>query len=308
MSTEPYTYNWSGVTRGQYTLRAAATDNAGIASYSQPIEVFVYGSGGNQSNAVSDSPASVNLTTEGTSDWTHWGLVTNTSFDYKASVPRQISNFSPLGTNAIKNYADNQVAFSWSDGAPTPATNGTTTGVFVTGPTNGFRLTAPADTNSRTLRVFVGGYGVQAEFEAYLSDLSARPYTDSSVSNVFGNSYLVYTIDYRASSPNQQLIVRYRSSNLFDLTYGNVTLQAATLQGGAPRPLLVRLINPTIVGGQFLFSFLTQSNFTYTVQTLDSLSSTNWTTAPSLSGTGSMLTVTNQMGGASQKYYRVQVQ
>src|SRR5207253_4498463 len=101
---------------------------------------------------------------------------------------------------------------------------------------------------------------------------------------------------------NQQLIVRYRSSNLFDLTYGNVTLQAATLQGGAPRPLLVRLINPTIVGGQFLFSFLTQSNFTYTVQTLDSLSSTNWTTAPSLSGTGSMLTVTNQVGGASQKY------
>ncbi|MDB6018595.1 MAG: hypothetical protein JWR19_3084 [Pedosphaera sp.] len=307
-SSSPYNFDWASVGRGRYILTAAATDNAGITSYSQPVEIFVYGAGGGQTNSVASSPPTVDLTGEGTADWTHWGAVTNTSFDYKNIVQRKISNFTVLGTNAIHRFADNYTSFSWSDGTPITDTNGTTTGVFITGVTNGFRLTAPADTQPRQLRVYVGGYGVQGQFQAYLSDLSAPPYMDTSVSNVYGNSYVVYTISYTAASPGLQLIINYRSLNLFDLTYGNVTLQAATLQGGPSDPLPVYIINPLQIGSDYVFSFLTQSNHNYTIQYADSLPPPNWGTVTNFSGTGTMATVTNYNVSAGQRYYRVQTQ
>ena len=272
------------------------------------MEVFVYGSGGRQSNAVAASPPAVDLTSEGTADWAHWGSLTNTSFDYKAVVPRQISNFTVLGTNAVECYTDNFTAFSWSDGTPLLATNGTPTGVFITGMSNGFSLTTPADWLPRTLRLYVGGYGVQGKFQAYLSDLSASPYTDTSVSNVYGNSFVVYTIHYRAASLNQQLNVVYRALNEFDLTYGNVTLQAATLQSGPSEPLPVQLLDPILSGSYFLFSFVTQSNFNYAIQTLDSLSTTNWRTVTTVPGRGATIIVLSQVGGVLKRFYRVQTQ
>ena len=113
----------------------------------------------------------------------------------------------------------------------TPSVAGTTTGVFVPGATNGFVLTATADTNPRQLRVYVGGYAAQGGFQAYLSDLSAPPYADNSLSNVVGNSYGVYTINYSAASAGQELIVIYRTKVAFDSSFGNATLQAASLEG-----------------------------------------------------------------------------
>src|SRR5206468_9494052 len=122
------------------------------------------------------------------------------------------------------------------------------------------------------------GYGVQGQFQAYLSDLSAPPYADQSVSNVYDNSYAVYTIGYTAASPGQQLIVVYRSMSLFDQAYGNVTLQAATLRGGPSEPLPVYLINPMRSGSDFIFSFATQTNRTYVVQYVNALPASNWGT------------------------------
>ncbi len=307
-SGSAFSLNWTNVPRGQYTLTAQATDDAGVTSSSKPVEIFVYGTGGGQTNAVAPSPAAVDLTSEGSADWTHWGLLTNTSFDCKSGVRRKISNFTALGTNAIQRYADNFTSFSWSDGTPTPTADATTTGVFITGLDNGFRLTAPADTQPRQLKVYVGGYGVQAEFQAYLSDLSAPPYLDTSISNVYGNSYVVYTINYSAGSTGQQLIVNYRSLNLFDLTFGNVTLQASTLQGGPADPLPVYIINPMLIGNDFAFSFLTQSNRSYSVQYADSLPSADWGVVTNLSGTGTTVTVTNYDAATLQRFYRVLTQ
>jgi hypothetical protein len=61
------------------------------------------------------------------------------------------------------------------------------------------------------LRIYVGGYGVQGELQAYLSDLSAKPFADTSVSNYYDSVYVVYTISYAAASAGQHLIVNYRS-------------------------------------------------------------------------------------------------
>ena len=246
-SAAPYSLVWTNPAPGSYALSAHAIDNEGGVGISSPAYIFVGGSGGSLSGARSDAPSSVDLTAEGTSDWAHWGSFTASSFDYKATGNSQISNFTLIGTNPVVRYDENFTAFTWSDGTPLVATNGSTTGVYVTGVTNGFEISAPADTTMRTLKVYVSVYGAQAKFEAFLSDFSAQAYTDTSVSNVFGNRYVVYTIDYAAASPGK-LIVRQTVANVYDFTFGNVTLQAATLQGTAPPVTnlapVVSIINP----------------------------------------------------------------
>jgi hypothetical protein len=269
VNSSPYNFAWNNVPSGYHVLTAVATDNNADFSSSMPVEIFVNGTGGILSASSTMPPSSLDLTLEGTADWAHWGLITNSSFDHKASVPQQISNFSVFGTNPVTQFADNFTAYSWSDGTPTPSATNTATGVFITGITNGFQLHAPADTSSRRLKVYVGLYGVQGNFQAYLSDSSAKAFTDTSLSNVFDNSYAVYTLDYAAASAGQSLIIQYRSLTLYDQQFGNVTLQAATLvgtnSGPADIPPTVSISTPT--NGS---SFVAPANITIVAAASDS--------------------------------------
>jgi len=139
--------------------------------------------------------------------------------------------------------------------------------------------------------------------------LSAPPYTDTSVSSTYDNDYALYTLNYAAASAGQKLRVIYHVLTLFDYDFGNVTLQAAALQGTIPTVSLpVHLTNALFQGSDFVFSFPTETSFSYAIQSADSLPSTNWTTLSVLSGTGATVTVTNQNTGAGQRYYRVQTQ
>jgi hypothetical protein len=228
-------------------LTAKATDNGGATTISSPVEVFVITTGGSLAGNTAP-PSDVDLAVEGTADWAHWGLISPSSFDHKACVPQQISNFTKLGTNNTERYTDNLTAYSWSDGTPIASTNGTKTGVFHFGLTDGFLLTVPADTSTRTLKVYVGLYGAQGNFQAYLSDFSAPAYTDTSLSSVFKNAYAVYTLNYAAASAGQTLTIKYSPKTLYDGDFGNVTLQAATLSGGSVpttnSPRTVTMISP----------------------------------------------------------------
>ena len=114
--------------------------------------------------------------------------------------------------------------------------------------TNGFLLSVPADSQARTLKVYVGLYAAQGVFQAYLSDFSAPAFTDSSLSSFYDNLYAVYTLNYAAASAGQSLRVTYTAKTLFDADFGNVTLQAATLSGPAPptnSPPTVAITDPT---------------------------------------------------------------
>src|SRR5712692_1227285 len=228
-TTSPYNFTWNSVPAGYHVLTAVATDNSANFSTSMPVEIFVNSSGGSLSGSNAVPPATLDLTAEGTADWANWGLVSSNSFDHKSGVTQKISDFTVLGTQAVQQYADNFTAYTWTDGTPTPSATNSTTGVFITGTTNGFEIQAPADTTPRRLKVYVGLYGAQGNFQAFLGDFSAPAYTDTSLNNVFKNSYAVYTLDYAAASAGQNLIVQYRSLTLYDQDFGNVTLQAATL-------------------------------------------------------------------------------
>jgi hypothetical protein len=175
------------------------------------------------------TPASlVVLSSEGTTDWAHWGLTTPSSFDHKAGGTPQISNITKIGSNSINRLADNPTAFSWSGGTPTASATSTSTGIWIQSLNNGFQITAPADMVSRTLRVYLGLWKAQGQVQASLSNGSAPTYTDTSFTNTAGTSNRVYTFNYTASASGQTLTVRYTVLNSFD-PFGNVTLAAATL-------------------------------------------------------------------------------
>jgi hypothetical protein len=125
-------------------------------------------------------------------------------------------------------YADNATSFTWTDGAPTVTATNTTTGLYLSGQNQGFRLTLPADTTTRTVRVYVGAWRAQSKMVAQLSDGSAADFTDTSLVNTAGPTTLrVFTFTYKAASNGQTLTLTLTQTNA---TIGNVTLQAATLQ------------------------------------------------------------------------------
>ena len=307
--TPPFNFTYSNLPRGIYNVSASATDDAGLTSQSPPAQFIVYGSGGTQSNTLDASSPWIDLTVEGTADWAHWGLYSETDFDAKDLPARQISYATILGDNSVQQFDDsNAAAFSWSDGAPDISANWTTTGISIGGVTNGFQLTAPASRTPRQLKIYLGGYGVQSDFLAYLSDFSANPYSNGCVSNMNSGGYMTYTINYAAASAGQQLIVVYKASSVFDIAYGNISLQAATLQGDELFPIPVSIFNPRRIENNFAFSFSTQSNHNYAVQYSDSLPATNWATFTNVFGTGDTLSVTNLNVPVARRYYRVQTQ
>ena len=114
-------------------------------------------------------------------------------------------------------------------GAKRASASNTTTGVYLTGSGNGFRLTVPADTTARTLKLYVGLWAAQGRLEASLSDGSAAAFVDTSVINQTDTSNAVYTLNYQAGSSGQTLTLRWTVNASFN-TFGNVTLQAATLR------------------------------------------------------------------------------
>ena len=232
-----YNFQWRMVCEGE-----SPSVNGWFGAYTPNVSVAVSApaSGGSLSGGGVPAPSggSVSLTDEGTQDWAHWGLDSAASFDRKAGVSPQISNYTVLGTAAVSRYGDLAYAHTWADGTPTQGET-TTTGVYVYGdPGNGFLVTAPADTSVRTIKLYVGAWQARGQLQAQLSDGSAAPYTDTSVVASAGTVNYVYTISYRAASAGQTLTLSYTLKNYIDNTYGNVTLQAATLSGagGGPAP------------------------------------------------------------------------
>jgi hypothetical protein len=216
----------SGTTPGTYPLTLTATSGSlsHTANFSMTIPAV---SNGLLSGAVATPAGPVQLTTTGTLDWAHWGALAVTDFDHKAGVTPLISNYTVVGSGNVSRFANNPVGYTWTDGGPpnSTATN-TTTGIFTSGLGGGFRITVPADTVQRTLKVYVGAWSSQGKLEAHLSDASAVDYTDTSLVGPPQVTALgVYTLTYRAASAGQTLTVTFTQNS----SSGNVTLQAASL-------------------------------------------------------------------------------
>ena len=219
-----------GAVAGSYPFVVTATNGTLNHSTSVTVVVTPALSGGALSGFMTSPSGTVQLTTAGTFDWAHWGLNTITDFDHKASGAQQISDITLVGGGNLHRYANNSVAFTWTDGTPTPSVTNSKTGVYSLGQGTGFSITVPADPTPRTLTVYVGAFQAQGRMVARLSDGSAPDYVDTSLINTVGVTTLgAYTFAYSAASSGQTLTVTFIQDSA---TLGNVTLQAATLSGG----------------------------------------------------------------------------
>jgi hypothetical protein len=300
----PYIFIWTNAPIERHIITARFTDNAGSTSTTSPVEVFVHGAGGSLNGSLTAVPTTADLTTEGASDWAHWGLLATNSFDRKSGVSPQLSDVVWIGDGLPSRLDDFATSFSWSDGTPTLFTNGVTSGVFVTASESGFEITAPAGTSPRTLRLYLGLYGTKGNLRAWLSDLSAPAWSDASLDPVFNNVASVCTLNYSSAASGQTLHVRFTSAAAYDTDFGNVAIASATLVGDLASPM-VTLIDPRFDIDKFSFSFQTQPGWTFAAQFTESPSPTSWQTFANVIGDGSLIRVTNAIGNTERRFYRV---
>jgi hypothetical protein len=202
------TWTMTSETNGNVTLTAAALTTIPVGSLT---------------GSVTTSSAAVNLTTEGTTDWIHWG---DTAVNRKSGVTAQLSSYTVVGTVPLLKYSGDPRPVSWTDGTSTASSTNNTAGVYVYIVCNGFSVTAPADTTTRKLILHLGGWNSGAKLTAHLSDGSAVDYTNTAAGST-GQYDNNYTLIYNAASSGQTLKVTWTMASG---TNGNVTLNAAALQ------------------------------------------------------------------------------
>lgn len=180
--------------------------------------------GGQLVGTVQNPPALVDVTTEGTSNWTLWSVTGNHDIEQKQSATDQIGSIAIVGSDAGRQSGGGGTAFHWSDGTTQPQGTSDQKGVVVCGDGNGFSLTVPADTTSRTLRFYVNVWHGQGLLQTSLSDGSAVAYNDNTLTdNQIGHAG-VFTVTYKAASAGQQLNIHWTS-----VGSGCIVAQAATL-------------------------------------------------------------------------------
>ncbi|PWT79796.1 MAG: hypothetical protein C5B58_12870, partial [Acidobacteria bacterium] len=221
-----YSGSWA-----KWTPPTIANGKVYVATFDNILNVYgllTSGSGGSLSGTGDSSSSAVNLTSEGTADWVHFG---DGVLNRKAAGSAQLSDYStvPSGGTATA-YPNDPRPVSWTDGTPNASGSDNTAGIYVSGVNQGLSIQAPADTTTRTLIVHVGGWESGGTLTASLSDNSAPNFTD--VTTTSGGQYdRNYTLTYKASSAGQTLTVTWVMTS----GTGNVTLNAAALSGdGVP--------------------------------------------------------------------------
>jgi len=163
----------------------------------------------------------INLTQEGLVDWTQWGHLGTSGAERKAAA----NQISELAATPVNYAGPTPVTESWTDGSPDAVVTANHDAVLENAGSD-MDFTAPAETATHTLRVYVGVQGSSARVDAALSDSSAP----AASMTLMGDQYECFTITYRAAQAGQTISVRL--TDTADTTGSNhfTMLLAATLQ------------------------------------------------------------------------------
>ncbi|HXI54988.1 MAG TPA: Ig-like domain-containing protein, partial [Polyangia bacterium] len=228
-TTSPYSFTWSNVGVGVYSIVAKAFNALGESTSSDPVQVTV----ATLSGTTATPAASVNFTTEGTIDWLDAGLVNAASIDKKNVTTHAISNFGIYAEGDIGFAQDtvSAVAVNWTDGSPhlKPHTNGTptTNGVKISMPfqSYGYQMNVTGSASAtRVLSIYAKLVNADATLTFRLDGLT---YTNSWSNTSATPAYRVYRISYRPSSTSSMGTVAESITAL--RTGGNVSFLGATL-------------------------------------------------------------------------------
>jgi hypothetical protein len=171
-------------------------------------------------------PSTVTLSSEGSRDWVHWGQEGTFALERDRDGGFAILEGTPSAPRF--RHALSPQRFAWTGGDPVASSDGTTTGIRTCGAGNGFTITAPAGTQTRTLRLYVGVVSGRGRLEASLTAGSAsRSATLEQRDGDFRSA--VYTLTYRAPK-NAKLSLKWTTQAAFGDGCGGVALEAATLR------------------------------------------------------------------------------
>ncbi|GAA3960711.1 hypothetical protein [Actinoplanes auranticolor] len=176
--------------------------------------------------ARNDVPSRVDLTAEGSRDWVHWGEQSTFSLERRADGDFQILEGAPTAPRFRHGFSDE--LFSWRDGSPVNDSDGTPTGIRTCGKGNGFTISAPAGTSTRTLRLYVGALAGRGKLTARLSAGSASA-TSTFEERSNNLDTAVFVITYRAPR-NGKINLSWITEEAFSQDCGGVALEAATLR------------------------------------------------------------------------------
>jgi hypothetical protein len=175
--------------------------------------------------ATGGVPSLVDLSTEGTRDWVHWGEESTFSLERDKDGGFDILEGTPSAPRF--RHALSPQRFAWTGGDPVDHSDGTPTGVRTCGAGNGFTLSAPAGTGTRVLRLYLGVVAARGRLEASLTAGSAtRSATLEERDNDFRS--VVYTLTYHAPK-TAKISLKWVTQEAFGDGCGGVALEAATL-------------------------------------------------------------------------------
>jgi hypothetical protein len=230
--TFSWTPNTGAADLSPYSVTFTATEATGMPplSDSQVVTITVNplgGGGGSLSGNLSPFTGSLNLTAQGTSDWTSWKGGSN-PLSRKAGVTPLISDYMQIGSEAAEG-AGTQATYIWTDGTPV-VSNSSQTGIRVFNLGSGFRVTVPADTTARTVNLYVGAKNARGQFTATLSDGSAPVFT-TLINQASGLGSHMVALNYQAASNGQTLTMEYTLETRYssNLKGSQINLEAATL-------------------------------------------------------------------------------
>jgi hypothetical protein len=257
---------------------------------------------------INNTTGNVNLTTEGTLDWAHWGQTTASTFDHKSPIVSLISDVTPVSGSVKQQITGSPTTFTWSDGTPnaTVTNSGNELGTFAFG--HGFTFTVPADTTPRVLRVYVGVNNVRGQLTARLSDGSAPDFVDSSLFNATATDG-VYSLTYSAASAEQTLSVTWiEIPPNGDQAGGRLNLKGATLQlapAGVPTGTTTLAVTTPSSGRNMLSWNAVTNAFGYTIERAPDVGGVagDFTTLITLDTAKTSYFDNSTMGLANAKYY-----
>ena len=220
--------------------------NSNIATISVTIGNPPGGGNGTLTVNTAVSPGTVNLTSEGSADWVHFGLNGPSTPTRKNNVPALLGNVSPIGGANFQVAGPPlglRVDFSWNDGTPIQNTT-TANRIFTSIVGSGFAMTIPVGTELQTFHVYLGGFASQGLFQASLSDNSAPPFS-TTIANLAGPYDQRITLNVQADSPNQTLTLQYLHDGGSNIGFYAVTAESIMLPPTNQPPVATNVCDNT---------------------------------------------------------------
>jgi hypothetical protein len=224
---------WGDTSISAVVPPGTTSGNVVVTVGGQPSNGLPFTIGSFLSGTLASTVTAVTLTSPNATDWAHWGA--SSDFPQVTNVGL-LPDFSVIGTSTPVQFSDGEIEYSWTDGFQLGVASRTTTGVSVTGTSNGFHLSIPADVVPQTLLLYVGAWEAQGQLTASLSDNSAPSFIDSSLDIVAANGDHhvngTYTLTFQATQPGQTLNIDYileTDHGAASGLAGYVSLQSAVL-------------------------------------------------------------------------------